>query len=64
MRGRVMSMVTVSLFGLPTLGAWVLGAIGDRVGIPIALSIGGGVVIFAAMGTWVVSPELRRSGRS
>jgi MFS family permease len=64
MRGRVMSMLTVSLFGLPTLGAWILGAIGDSIGISHALSLGGGVVVAAAAAAWVVSPELRQSGRS
>jgi MFS family permease len=63
MRGRVMSMLTVSLFGLPTLGAWLLGSVGDRVGIPVALSLGGSVVVVATIGTWALSPDLRRSGR-
>ncbi|HZR83573.1 MAG TPA: MFS transporter [Candidatus Binatia bacterium] len=60
MRGRVMSMLTVSLFGLPTLGAWLLGSLGDRVGIPLALSLGGAIVALAAIATWTLSPELRR----
>jgi MFS family permease len=60
MRARVMSMLTVSLFGLPTLGAWLLGALGDRIGIPAAVSFGGAAVALAAVATWALSPELRR----
>ena len=63
MRGRVMSMMTVSLFGLPTLGAWILGSLGDRIGITNALSIGGGVVAVTALTLALVSPELTRASR-
>jgi MFS family permease len=62
MRTRVMSMVTVSLFGLPTLGAWMLGAIGDRIGIPAALSLGGGMVATAAVAVFLFAPEVREVG--
>src|SRR5438034_9821828 len=44
MRGRVMSMMTVILFGFATAGALGIGFVGDRVGVPRALA-GGGVVI-------------------
>jgi MFS family permease len=64
MRGRVMSMLTVSLFGLPTLGAWGLGSLGDRIGIPLAMSLGGAVVALAAVGTWAIAPEMRRAARA
>jgi len=60
MRARVMSMMTVSLFGLPTLGAWFLGALGDRIGITRALSFGGGVVAVMAIVIALVSPEMTR----
>lgn len=63
MRGRVMSMMTVSLFGLPTLGAWLLGSLGDRIGITHALSLGGGVVAVMAVTIGLVSPEIARAGR-
>lgn len=63
MRARVMSMMTVSLFGLPTLGAWLLGALGDRIGITRALSLGGGVVAAMALTIGVLSPEMRRRTR-
>jgi MFS family permease len=63
MRARVMSMMTVSLFGLPTLGAWLLGSLGDRIGITHALSMGGGVVAVMALTIGLLSPELTRVGR-
>jgi len=63
MRGRVMSMVTVSLFGLPTLGAWMLGSLGDRIGIPAALGTGGLVVALVAVGLGLTSPELRHGAK-
>ena len=64
MRGRVMSMLTVALFGLPTLGAWILGSLGDRVGIPAALSLGGVLVIAAALGIGIASPVARAGARA
>lgn len=63
MRARVMSMVTVSLFGLPTLGAWILGALGDRIGITYALSLGGGVVVVVAIAIGLASPDMTRATR-
>src|SRR5207249_11032600 len=44
MRGRVMSMMTVILFGFATAGALGIGFVGDRIGVPRALA-GGGVII-------------------
>lgn len=62
MRARVMSMVTVSLFGLPTLGGWVLGTIADRVGIPLVLSVGGAMVAAVSAGLLTFAPGLRSPG--
>jgi MFS family permease len=41
MRGRVMSMMTVILFGLVTAGALLMGFAGDRIGVPIVLAAAG-----------------------
>ncbi len=49
MRGRIMSMVTVLLFGFGTIGSLVLGMLGDHIGVPRALSLGGGVIVVAAV---------------
>ena len=58
MRGRVMSMMTVILFGFATTGALVIGLVGDRVGVPAALACGGVVIIFVALavGTRAAAP--------
>jgi MFS family permease len=61
MRGRVLSMLTVCLFGLPTLGSLLLGTLGDRIGIPHALALGGAVVALVALGISVGVPEMRQA---
>jgi predicted MFS family arabinose efflux permease len=63
MRARVMSMLTVALFGLPSLGAWLLGAIADRAGIPAAYTIGGALVAAVAVAIALFSPDVRDLGR-
>ncbi|MGH7821048.1 MAG: MFS transporter, partial [Candidatus Binatia bacterium] len=45
MRGRIMSMLTLSFFGLSTLGSLALGTLGDRIGIEAALRTGGGAIL-------------------
>ena len=50
MRGRVMSMMTVILFGFATSGALLIGYLGDRIGVPSALASGGVVIAIAATG--------------
>jgi hypothetical protein len=58
MRGRVMSLWTMILFGVSTVGGLVLGMIGDRIGVPQVISLGGCVIIFAAAGVLLRAPEL------
>jgi predicted MFS family arabinose efflux permease len=41
MRGRVMSMLAALFFGFSTLGGLVLGIVGDHIGVPHALALGG-----------------------
>jgi MFS family permease len=50
MRGRVMSMMTVILFGFATSGALLIGFAGDRIGVPAALAAGGLVIAVVAAG--------------
>jgi predicted MFS family arabinose efflux permease len=57
MRGRVMSMMTVILFGFATSGALLIGYLGDRIGVPSALA-GGGVVIALAATVAAFRPPL------
>jgi fucose permease len=49
MRGRVMSMMSVILFGLTTAGGLLVGLVADHVGVPAALA-GGGVIIAVGAG--------------
>jgi MFS family permease len=61
MRGRVMSLMTVILFGLSTGGSLVVGAAADRIGVPHALAVGGAVIVLAALGVLVRAPALARA---
>jgi MFS family permease len=60
MRGRVMSMMTVILFGVSTTGAVLVGTIADLpgVGVPWALAAGGGVIALAAVALGLGAPAL------
>jgi len=58
MRGRVMSMMSVMLFGFATVGGLVVGTIGDRIGMPGALALGGGVITLAATVVLARAPGL------
>lgn len=48
MRGRVMSMMTVILFGFATSGALLIGYLGDRIGVQSAFASGGLVIALTA----------------
>jgi predicted MFS family arabinose efflux permease len=48
MRGRVMSMLSFALFGLSTLGALLLGIVGDAIGVTNALCLGGVAILAIA----------------
>ena len=56
MRGRVMSMMTVILFGFATTGALVIGTLGDRIGVSHALAGGGAVIVLVATAVLVRAP--------
>jgi MFS family permease len=58
MRGRVMSMMTVILFGFATTGALLIGFVGDRIGVPEALAAGGVVITVAALAVLARAPAL------
>jgi predicted MFS family arabinose efflux permease len=64
MRGRVMSMMTVILFGFATLGGLLVGLVGDRVGVAPALAGGGLVVTLAATASLVRAPALPRAAEA
>ena len=58
MRGRIMSMMTVILFGFATTGGLLAGFASDRVGVPAALAAGGVVIAAAAAGVLARAPAL------
>jgi len=61
MRGRIMSMMTVILFGFATTGGLVVGLVGDHIGVPSALAGGGVVITIAAIALFVRAPQLVRA---
>ena len=60
MRGRIMSMMTVILFGFATVGGLVVGMAGDHVGVSYALACGGLVIALAATTVLARAPALPR----
>jgi predicted MFS family arabinose efflux permease len=48
LRGRVMSMLAALFFGFSTLGGLLLGLLGDHIGVPNALTLGGVVTTVVA----------------
>jgi MFS family permease len=60
MRGRIMSIMTVLLFGFSTVGGLLVGALGDRIGVPRAIAAGAAVVFCAGLATLVRTPTLLR----
>jgi len=58
MRGRVMSMMMVILFGLLTIGGLLLGTLGDWIGVRSALAAGGVMVAVAGATALLRAPGL------
>jgi MFS family permease len=59
LRGRVMSLYTLTFFGLMPLAALGAGTVAARLGSPATVALGAGVsLLFAAM-LWMRRPELR-----
>ncbi|MDE2903555.1 MAG: MFS transporter [Chloroflexota bacterium] len=59
--GRVMSLNTITFIGLSPVGALVIGAIAESVGIQAATLIGAAVVAMVFAVVWVARPTLRRA---
>jgi len=60
MRGRVMSLMTITMQGLNPFGAVLAGAFATVVGTPAAIAAGAVVVAIAALGAVVGAPHVRR----
>jgi hypothetical protein len=59
MRGRVMSLVTVTMQGFAPLGALVTGAVATAVGTPTAVALSALIVAAAALIASLVAPDVR-----
>lgn len=60
-RGRVMGIYSFAFFGFLPLGALGVGAAADKVGEPLTVAAGAGVVLLAAVGIAACYPALRRT---
>lgn len=59
-RGRVMSYYTLAFFGAQPIGALLGGAVARRLGTHVAVGLGGGACLVAALGFRAALPWLRR----
>lgn len=59
MRGRVMSLVTVTMQGFAPLGALITGAVATAVGTPTAVALSALIVAAAALIASVAAPDVR-----
>jgi MFS family permease len=62
MRGRVMSLVTVTMQGFTPIGALLTGGIADLIGTPEAVAGSALVVAAAAVATFIGAPQVRDYG--
>lgn len=60
LRGRVSSLYSLAFFGLGPIGSLLIGTIAEYLGEPIALMLGGGVLIILAVLIFWRVPHLRR----
>jgi MFS family permease len=63
LRGRVMAVYTMMFMGMAPLGSLFSGAVADRLGAPVTLSIGGFVCMIAASVFLVRLPQFRIGAR-
>lgn len=62
-RGRVMSFYTVSFLGMMPFGSLAAGWLGQHIGAPVTVRLGGAATIAASLLFWRKLPELRRAAR-
>jgi MFS family permease len=60
LRGRVMSVFTLSFFGMMPVGALLAGALAEATTEPIAIALGALVVLAFAAFLWLRVPQIRR----
>ena len=61
LRGRVMSIYTLTFFGFMPLGSLLAGAVAERFQEPATLMLGASLVLVYAVLVWWRVPALRRS---
>ncbi len=60
LRGRVMSIYSLTFFGGMPLGALWSGALGNSIGAPLAIVVGAVIVLGCAILLWILMPQVRR----
>jgi hypothetical protein len=60
LRGRVVSVYTLSFFGLTPLGALLAGGVAEFIGEPLTISLSALISLGFALFLWVRVPHLRR----
>jgi MFS family permease len=60
MRGRVLSVLTLTTFGMMPLGAMLAGIVAQNWGAPLAVGVGGAVNALFALSVLVMRPTVRR----
>jgi MFS family permease len=61
LRGRVMSIYTLTFFGFMPIGSLLAGSVADRIGEPITVVLASGFVLLYGLLVLVRVPQLRRS---
>jgi len=61
LRGRVMSIYTLTFFGFMPIGALLAGSAAERIGEPATVFIGATIVLICAVAVYLRVPALRRS---
>jgi MFS family permease len=62
LRGRVMSIYTLSFFGLMPIGSLLAGGAAAGIGEPFTVVLGAVIMLVCTMLVWKFVPELRRAG--
>jgi MFS family permease len=60
LRGRVTSIYTLTFFGFMPLGALLMGQIAEKTSEPLAVQVGGLVLLVFAGVLWIFFPQLRK----
>ena len=60
LRGRVMSVYVLIFFGSMTFGSLLAGSVAEKIGEPLTVMLGAGLLLILAIGAWVFLPEIHR----